>query len=301
VTAEPARAAENATGFYLLGYKTSMAGFIPPPGTYVSDGNYYYSGSAKVALDFDGRTLSGGIDAQAYLNMPTAMWVASEKVLGGNVAFVAVTPIGWKNVSAGLATPPIGSSVGIQDDAAHFGDPILGASLGWQEGNWHWNIGTLLNVPVGYWKKGDVTNIGFNRWAFDIAGAGTWLDQASGAELSGAAGFTFNGENPVTDYKTGTEFHLEAAAVQHFSKSFAVGINGYYYDQITADSGAGAKLGAFEGRVAALGPVVDMHFQVGKIPVVTSVKYFHEFDVKNRLEGDNGFLTVTMPLSVTGH
>ena len=37
-----------------------------------------------------------------------------------------------------------------------------------------------------------------------------------------------------------------------------------------------------------------------KIPVTKSLKYFHEFDVKNRLEGDSGFLTITMPLSVAG-
>ncbi len=129
----------------------------------------------------------------------------------------------------------------------------------------------------------------------------TWLDQARGVELSAAAGFTFNAENPDTDYKTGTEFHFEAAAVQNFSKSFGIGINGYYYDQVTGDSGAGARLGDFEGRVAALGPVVNINFELCKIPVSTSLKYFHEFDVENRLEGDSGFLTVTMPLSVSGH
>jgi hypothetical protein len=36
-----ARAAENAAGFYLLGGKTAMAGYVPPPGTYVTDINYY--------------------------------------------------------------------------------------------------------------------------------------------------------------------------------------------------------------------------------------------------------------------
>jgi hypothetical protein len=38
---EVARAAENATGLYLLGVKTSMAGFVPPPGTSVTDINLY--------------------------------------------------------------------------------------------------------------------------------------------------------------------------------------------------------------------------------------------------------------------
>jgi hypothetical protein len=301
---KPAQAAESATGFYLLGSKTSMAGFIPPPGTYVSNASYYYSGSSDVELNIGGIDLTGGIDADAYINMPTALWVAPGKVWGGYVALSTTAVIGWKDVSAGatLSGPGGGSvSVNIQDDATHFGDPVLGAALGWHEGNWHWNIGALLNVPIGYWEKGDITNIGFNRWAGDVTGAVTWLDMKSGVELSGAAGFTFNAENPDTDYKTGTEFHLEAAAVQNFSKSFGIGINGYFYDQVTGDSGAGARLGAFEGRVAALGPVVNWNFEIGKVPVSASFKYFHEFDVKNRLEGDSGFFTLTMPLSVSGH
>jgi hypothetical protein len=42
-----AQAAENATQFYILGLKTTMAGFTPPPGTYLIDINYFYAGSAS--------------------------------------------------------------------------------------------------------------------------------------------------------------------------------------------------------------------------------------------------------------
>ena len=59
----------------------------------------------------------------------------------------------------------------------------------------------------------------------------------------------------------------------------------------------GARLGSFEGRVTGLGPDVTYTFVCGKIPVSTEVKYFHEFDVENRLTGDSGFLTVSLPLS----
>jgi hypothetical protein len=46
-TLETASAAESATSVYLLGSKGSMAGFTPPPGTYLIDANYYYAGSAS--------------------------------------------------------------------------------------------------------------------------------------------------------------------------------------------------------------------------------------------------------------
>jgi hypothetical protein len=129
----------------------------------------------------------------------------------------------------------------------------------------------------------------------------TWLNPKIGFEISSAAGFTFNWENPDTDYTTGTEFHIEWAFVQHLSKTFAVGIAGYHYEQATGDSGAGATLGDFKGRVTALVPVLTYSFSLGKIPVSTQWSYFHEYHVENRVDGDAGLLTISMPRSVPRH
>jgi hypothetical protein len=97
------------------------------------------------------------------------------------------------------------------------------------------------------WTDSSITNLSLHRWAFAATGALTWLDPKIGWELSSAAGFTFNGENPDTDYTTGTEFHIEGALVKHLSKTFVLVFAGYHYNQITGDSGPGATLGDFEG------------------------------------------------------
>lgn len=60
-------------------------------------------------------------------------------------------------------------------------------------------------------------------------------------------------------------------------------------------------LGPFEGRVFGVGPAANLTFMLGQIPVSTNLKYFHEFAAVNRLEGDAGYVTLTMPLSVAGH
>jgi len=297
-------AAEGGTGWYLLGSKTGMAGYLPPPGLFVQSLNYYYSGSARGNFDFGGITLSGGIDADAFYTLPTALWVADQSILGGNFALSVTTPIGWKDVRAGAAlTGPGGAtlSTNIEDEDFNFGDPVLGATLGWHDGNFNWTVGTLVNVPIGFWEKGNASNIGFNHWGVDANAAFTWLDPKLGAELSAAAGLTFNFENPDTNTTTGTEFHAEFAATKIVSQQFSFGLAGYYYNQLTGDSGQGAILGDFKGHVVGLGPALNYTIMAGQIPISTNLKYFHEFDVQNRLSGDAGFFVVTMPLYVAGH
>ena len=102
VRVEP-RCAENATGIYLLGIKTSMAGFVPPPGTYVTDYNYYYSGSASgaatvgVALRRVGNVnvqANVNVDGNAFIDLPTVLWVVPDKVLGGNLGLGVIVPNG---------------------------------------------------------------------------------------------------------------------------------------------------------------------------------------------------------------
>lgn len=317
--------AESATSVYLLGSKGSMAGFTPPPGIYVVDANYYYKGEASgtaalgATLRRSGHRNTAGValeieadinvEASAYYQLPTVVWVTPERVLGGNLGFSVITPIGWKEVSADIdarATltlgPPLsrtisaGRTFNFGDDEGDFGDPLVSAFLGWHEGNMHYSLSTLVNIPIGQFEKGQLANIGFNHWAFDITGAATYLDHTTGLELSGAVGFTFNTENHDTDYKSGTDFHVEFAAMQNFSKQFAIGVTGYHYQQITGDSGAGAVLGDFEGRVTAIGPQINYNFNIGALPVSTSLKWSHEFNTQNRLAGDMGMLTVLIPL-----
>jgi hypothetical protein len=298
VLSSPAMAVEGGTSFYLLGSKTTMAGFLPPPGFYGLLQNYAYTGSADIDFETAGITLSGGVDADAYIALPTALWVTEADVLGGNLAFTLTTPFGGKRVEVGLITGRGGEADAERDNWA-FGDPVLGATLGWHDGNLHYSLGTLINVPIGQWEFGNPVNIGFNRWVIDTTAALTYLDQTTGLELSGALGLTYNFENPDTDYKSGTELHAEGAAMYHASHTFSIGVNGYALRQITGDSGSGAVLGDFEGQVFAIGPALDYTFMIGQRPVATNLRYFYEFSVENRMQGHAGFLNIALPLG--GH
>lgn len=295
----PAQAVEGGLGFYLLGSKTTMGGYMPPPGVYGAVQNYFYSGSADINFETGGVELSGGVDADAYVALPTALWVLDRDIFGGDLAFSLTTPLGGKRVDVGILNGLNGIELNAQRDNFAFGDPVLGTSLGWHDGNLHYTLGSLINIPIGQWELGNPVNIGFNRWVVDTTAAVTYLNPETGLELSGAAGITYNFENPDTNYKSGTEFHAEAAAMMHFSPSFSLGVNGYAYKQITGDSGPGAVLGDFKGQVVALGPALDYTFHVGKTPVVTNLRYFYEFNVENRMQGHVGFFNVAVPFG--GH
>lgn len=319
----PAFAAEEGKSVYLLGVTASMAGMTPPPGFYASSFTYLYTGSAggDAALSwtlgkagtslpsFTELSINASVKAKANVGLDVAsvMWVAPEKVLGGHVGFGVLAPFGYQGVDVDIkatgtltfpdnSTLTKGRSLRVSDETFAMGDPLLTAFIGWNSGNFHWKLTGLVNIPVGSYAKRDLVNIGFNRWAADLTGSLTWFDPSSGWEVSLAPGVTFNGENPDTNYKTGTEFHVEAAVMKHFSKSFAVGLAGYHYQQLTGDSGAGAVLGSFKGEVSAIGPNLTYNFQIGKTPVLTSVRWLREFNATNRLAGDAGFITVTVPI-----
>ncbi|MCK4206859.1 transporter [Brucella pituitosa] len=293
-------AAEGGAGFYLLGSKGPAAAITPPPGWYFQNDLYFYRGElgGDKQLPTGGR-LAVGVDGSAVIEIPTLMWVAPETVLGGNLGLSTTIPVGWKRTSADVvAAGPLGgiATGSVSDTAFTIGDPLVGAFVGWHAGNFHYQVGTLVNIPIGDYQDGEISNISFNHWGADIFAAATWLDPSLGWDISGAVGMTFNAKNPATEYRTGNEFHFEWAAIKHFNEKIDAGLVGYYYQQVSGDSGDGA-IAPFKGRVAAIGATVGYNFALADTPVAARVKYFHEFAADNRAEGDAVFLTLSMPLS----
>lgn len=297
-----AEAAEAATGVYLLGSRATGAGITPPPGLYFNDDTYFYSGKIGGGTSLPlGGLLIANVSAQTWINLPTTMWVTPAKILGGDLAVSLTTPVGEPRVNASLlVNSPRFGPIGVNASDASFdvSDFFLNAFVGWHAGNFHWQLGVGGVIPSGTYVPGQLSNVSLNRPAIDVFGAITWLDPKIGWDLSAAAGFTFNKTNTATDYKTGDEFHLEWAATKYLTKQFTIGMVGYFYQQLTPDSGTGARLGAFEGRVVALGGSIGYTFEIGKLPVSTRLKVYREFDVQNRMEGTAGFFTVAVPLAI---
>src|SRR5690625_3397873 len=235
-----------------------------------------------------------GINARALIDVATLIWPTPHNVLNGQLAFALSQPLGRESVDADVVVGP--QSGGVRNSVTTAGDPIASAMLGWTSGSFHWNMTAMVNVPVGNYRKGSMANLAFNHWATDLSVAGTWFDPSKGWEVSGVAGVTFNGRNPATDYRSGRELHFEAAVSKYINPRFSLGIMGYHYQQISNDTGSGATLGGFRGRTSALGPTASYTFMVDKKPITLRLKILREFNVKNRLKGTAGFLTVSLPL-----
>ena len=65
-----------------------------------------------------------------------------------------------------------------------------------------------------------------------------------------------------------------------------VGANGFFYQQITGDSGSGAILYSFKGRTAGVGPVLFYMIKLGKTDLLAELKWLPEVDTEHRLQGD---------------
>ena len=72
---------------------------------------------------------------------------------------------------------------------------------------------------------------------------------------------------------------------QHFTKWLGVGLAGYFYQQVTGDTGVGDRLGAFQGQSLAIGPCITLNGTIGKHPIGANIRYYDELTVTNRLSG----------------
>lgn len=297
-----ALATENGMGIYLLGSRGPLAGYLPDPGFYLQNDIYLYNADTGRNRSFPtGGQVLANVESNAQIDLLSGLAVLAGDYLGGNLAIGAVVPYGHSQVDAGVRIDPVSFNAvdfNVSDSTTAVGDPLLTASMGWHSGNWHWTTSTLINVPIGEYREGKIANIALNRWAADLSAAITWLYIDTGTELSLATGYTFNGTNEDTDYTSGDELHIEWSATQFLSTNFSLGLVGYHYEQVSSDSGDGATLGAYKGKVTAIGATIGYTLQVSDTPITTRLKVFEEFDTENRMEGTAAYLTFSFPVQV---
>lgn len=292
IACRPAAALEGGTSTYLHGYKDFLSGIVPPEeGWYFRNDLVYYTGD--ISRTVIGGRVSVGLSEELVAELPAASYVAPFTILGANYAFAIAVPIEGVSVDASAAGPR--RSIAISDGATNFGDLFINPIfLGWHFGNFHLTAGFGMTAPAGEYSKGALADTGFNRWSYLPQLAFTYFDPASGWDFSVAPTYDINDRNSATDYQSGEVFDLDWAVGKQLTPEWKIGITGYWLQQTTPDSGSGAKLGANEASVWALGPIASYNFAIGAQHMSGQVKWTHEIEATRAIQGD----TVTATLSL---
>ncbi len=214
---------------YLPGVSVGIPiGALPPPGFYASDDNVIISGGLKDGAGNDTKLVTANVNA--YLNIPSVLWVPTWQPLGfmnATIAFDAVEPYTQQS---------FGGTAGITPTAAGFFNTIVGANVSWNYHPFFFKVGLGFYLPDGDWQGG----IANNTWTFEPDFAVTWLD--NGWNLTAHAIFDFQTEDtnakhalgvPGT-YQSGDIFYLDLTAGKSIGK-WSLGVGGNYTQQINND------------------------------------------------------------------
>ncbi|MEJ0092851.1 MAG: transporter [Methylocella sp.] len=295
---ETAAATEYGLSNYQLGLVIPMSGYIPPPGVYFWDTFYLYQGSGKLFQGSNTRN-PAQVTYNIAANIVITALITDFTLFGGQLGFANTSAYASEKTTTVV---PFQDAFGInrhltdQQSVNSITDTEFTALLGWHAGEQHWSLTVSGFVPTGNYDAARTAETSLNRPSLDIKGAYTFLSLQSGFEVSGAFGVMVNGVNSATNYQSGSEIHFEWALNQHFPFGLAVGVGGYFDQQITNDTGSGDILGSFKGRVASVGPLVSYTIKMGDQQVDLSARWFHEFDVQHRVRGDAIFATMGFPL-----
>ncbi len=286
--AQSADASEGAASYYFAGAFGSFLVAVPSePGLAIASQTLMFQGNAQRAV-LNGRQ-TFGLQAFALFDFLAASYTFEQPILGGRLQLGAAVPvIGYSNLGVSLQTQRFGTFSG---GASNFGigDSLLTPfNLAWNFGDFNVKLIQYVIAPTGHYDTNNIINTGRNYWAFDTQLGLTWFHKATGTEVSLLPGIMFNATNPSTDYRTGTEFHLDFMLNQFVMPSLAIGVQGYWYKQIDSDSGIGATLGPFKGESFGLGPAVLWVPESAKGRYSIVLKWVHDISNTNRLNGDWG-------------
>lgn len=271
--------AESGFGAYLVGSRGILAGIEPPPGVYFASASFFYSGEFSGPISLGGNVTDADLKVDLAFDLLTPIWITPLEIAGGKLGFAATLPVGYVGVSLN----------GSADSRVTYGDPSVAAFVGWHAGDFHWNTGASLYLPIGSYEN-RLANLALHRTAVDVFAAGTWMNTDLGLTATLSGGVTINAENEKSNYRTGTELHLEGGVSKDLGGGISVGIFGYHYEQLSPDSGANAAL-AFEGRASAVGLVLGYDFKVEETAIAARLQILDEFNVENRFEGAPVYLT----------
>lgn len=288
-------AEQAGSGHYISGATASFIDALPDqPGLAVLNIFLDYNNAnfdASHGLPF-GSSIALNVNANIQADSIVGFWTFEPEILGAHYAVGTAIPYVWADVKAtGTITTPGGSVAASRSDyTTGLGDiefwPFM---LGWKQGDFKYDVRLAVYAPSGQYESGKLANAGMGYWTFEPEVTFSWMSSKIGTEVSLFAGMDFNTQNTVANYQSGDIVHIDGTVAQHlplFGGFAGVGANAFYYKQITADSGSGAKLGSFEAMSEGIGPEASYVHNIGKKTLAIEGKWLPQTEVNNTLKGN---------------
>lgn len=289
--APPARASEGALGRPITGLQgTSYAGVVPAtPGFSTSLSYAYYDGKIgrerEAPLGGGGSALGLEVTAQLYSATGIYVWDTGE----GAWNFAPAVVLPFANIEAGVDLR-IGSNSASahQTDFGLFDMAFVPVMAGYHFSKTsHLSLALYVFAPTGTYSVDNLAQLSLNNWTFSPTVGYTRLLAEGSVELSALSAVDFYTENKATDYQNGAVFRTDALAVKRFKTGWGIGAMAGWIQQLEDDDGTTAdRLGGFQGRSLGIGPLLTYTHSTADSHVEVSARWIHEFDVKNRLQGD---------------
>ena len=298
-SSSPARADAGGLSFWLPGTFGSLSAAPGVPGWAYSSIYLHVQTGAQAGKEFvQGGSVVTGLNARADALVEGLTYTFATPVLGGQASFTVLGAGG--QVKAGIdatLTGPRGNAISghATDTRTTFADVFCQGALKWNFGVHNTMVYFTGNIPSGTYDSSRLANLSFGFTAIDGGVGYTYLNPATGNEFSVVGGLTYSGMNHDLQYQNGIDFHLDWGASHFLSKNFQIGIAGYFFQQLTGDSGPGATLGDFKGRVLGIGPQVGFLFPVGnELQGYLNLKAYRDIAAENRPEGYTAWVTLAI-------
>jgi hypothetical protein len=282
--------ASEGGGAHVMPGSTATLADLPPttPGTYIKAMYMNYDAAATVAIP-TAAGVTSDIDVTADTFAVVLVHSFENKVLGGaNFTMAVALPFTSLDISGNVQLPN-GGQISRSNSVSGLGDlAILPVMLAWKRESWTYIATLPIYIPTGDYELGRLGNTGLNYWTVDPT-VGFLHSSKKGFNSMLLMGYAMNSENNDTNYKSGSMLHIEGTLEQIIpvGKGFmTLGVEAFYYDQLTGDSGAGATLGDFKGMTSGVGALIGYIKPMGKQNLVLEAKWLTELDTENRVEGD---------------
>ena len=277
-----AMASEGGGSAYPIGVDTVSPGILPPaPGVYWQHFTVSYHSEQTNDPTGEARPIPN-YRLQLTGSAERFLYVTKLKVLGGSVVLQTVIPHADLSARAGT----------LDRHDYQLGDINVGAFLSWHSPTLHGWIGPVIYFPTGQYDPAKGGNLGRNATTYSLQGGFTYLPNKR-IELALKGFASTISTNRATDYRSGDELAVEYLAAYHLPRNIRLGVQGYFYEQVSDDRVDGIRVpGGNRGEAISVGPMIS--FPLGK--ALIACKYQGEVMARNRPQGDRIWLQTLVRL-----